>query len=96
MQGYVGVRRVEKARSRNLGSHKGRSVRAALRAVGAKLFFLPAYSPDLNPIEMGVAKLKTLLRKADERSVEATWRRIGELIASFTPKECTAYLRHAG
>jgi transposase len=71
-------------------------VRAALRAVGAKLFFLPAYSPDLNPIEMGVAKLKTLLRKADERSVAATWRRIGELLASFTPKGCAAHLRHAG
>lgn len=80
----------------NLGSHKGRSVRAALRAVGAKLFFLPAYSPDLNPIEMVFAKLKTLLRKADERSVEATWRRIGELLGSFTAKECAAYLRHAG
>ena len=71
-------------------------MRAALRAVGAKLFFLPAYSPDLNPIEMVFAKLKTLLRKADERSVEATWRRIGQLLASFTPKECAAYLRHTG
>ncbi len=80
----------------NLGSHKGRQVRAALRAVGAKLFFLPAYSPDLNPIEMMFAKLKTLLRKADERSVEATWRRIGELLGTFTPSECAAYLRHAG
>ena len=71
-------------------------MRAALRAVGAKLFFLPAYSPDLNPIEMVFAKLKTLLRKADERSVEATWRRIGELLSAFTAKECAAYLRHAG
>jgi transposase len=80
----------------NLGSHKGKPVRAALRAVGAKLFFLPAYSPDLNPIEMVFAKLKTLLRKADERSVEATWRRIGDLLGAFTPKECANYLRHAG
>ena len=80
----------------NLGSHKGKPVRAALRAVGAKLFFLPAYSPDLNPIEMVFAKLKTLLRKADERSVEATWRRIGELLGAFTTKECAAYFRHAG
>jgi len=80
----------------NLGSHKGRQVRAALRAVGAKLFFLPAYSPDLNPIEMMFAKLKTLLRKADERSVEATWRRIGDLLHTFTPSECANYLRHAG
>jgi transposase len=80
----------------NLGSHKGKSVRDALRAVGAKLFFLPAYSPDLNPIEMVFAKLKTLLRKADERSVEASWRRIGDLLTAFTAKECANYLRHAG
>jgi transposase len=80
----------------NLGSHKGKPVRAALRAVGAKLFFLPAYSPDLNPIEMVFAKLKTLLRKADERSVETTWRRIGDLLGAFTATECAAYLRHAG
>lgn len=76
-----------------LGNHKGLPVRAALRA---KLFFLPADSPDLNPIEMVFAKLKTLLRKADERSFEATWRRIGDLLGSFTAKECAAYLRHAG
>jgi transposase len=80
----------------NLGSHKGAPVRHAIRNVGAKLFFLPAYSPDLNPIEMVFAKLKTLLRKADERSVEATWRRIGDLLSAFTAEECLAYLRHAG
>jgi transposase len=56
----------------NLGSHKGKAVRQAIRAAGAKLFFLPPYSPDLNPIEQVFAKLKTLLRKAAERSVEAT------------------------
>jgi transposase len=80
----------------NLGSHKGRAVRAAIRAAGARLFFLPPYSPDLNPIEQVFAKLKTLLRKAAERSVEATWRRIGSLLASFTPDECAAYLRNSG
>ena len=58
----------------NLGSHKGKAVRRAIRAAGAKLFFLPPYSPDLNPIEQVFAKLKTLLRKAAERTVEATWR----------------------
>ena len=57
----------------NLGSHKGHAVRAAIRAARAKLFFLPAYSPDLNPIEQVFAKIKTLLRKADERTVDATW-----------------------
>jgi len=54
----------------NLGSHKGKAVRRAIRAAGAKLFFLPPYSPDLNPIEQAFAKLKTLLRKAAERTVE--------------------------
>ena len=58
----------------NLGSHKGQAVRRAIRAAGAKLFFLPPYSPDLNPIEQVFAKLKTLLRKAAERTIEATWR----------------------
>ena len=61
-----------------------------------KLFFLPPYSPDLNPIEMVFAKLKTMLRKADERSVENTWRRIGDLLGAFTESECAAYLKHAG
>jgi transposase len=61
----------------NLGSHKGKSVRRVIRAAGAKLFFLPPYSPDLNPIEQVFAKLKILLRKAAERTVEATWKRIG-------------------
>ena len=80
----------------NLGSHKGLAVRAAIRAAGARLFFLPPYSPDLNPIEQVFSKLKTLLRKAAERSVEATWRRIGSLLACFSPDECAAYLRNSG
>jgi transposase len=80
----------------NLGSHKGIAVRRAIRAAGAHLLFLPPYRPDLNPIEMMFAKLKTLLRKADERSVEATWRRICDLLSAFTAKECAAYLCHAG
>jgi transposase len=80
----------------NLGSHKGKAIRRAIRAAGAKLFFLPAYSPDLNPIEQVFAKLKTLLRKAAERTVEATWKRIGALLDTFTPVECTNYLKNAG
>jgi transposase len=80
----------------NLGSHKGKAVRRAIRAAGAKLFFLPPYSPDLNPIEQVFAKLKTLLRKAAERTVEATWRRIGELLQCFTAAECANYIRNAG
>ena len=80
----------------NLGSHKGQAVRKAIRAAGAKLFFLPPYSPDLNPIEQVFAKLKSLLRKADERTVEATWRRIGSLLSQFSPTECANYLLNAG
>lgn len=80
----------------NLGSHKGHRVRRAIRAAGAHLLFLPPYSPDLNPIEMVFAKLKTLLRNADERSIAAVWHRIGELLNHFTPNECANYLRHAG
>jgi transposase len=80
----------------NLGSHKGRAVRVAIRAAGAKLFFLPPYSPDLNPIEQVFAKLKHLLREAGERTVEAAWRRVGALLDRFTPHECANYLRNAG
>lgn len=80
----------------NLGSHKGQAVRRTIRKAGAHLLFLPPYSPDLNPIEMMFAKLKTLLRKADERSIAAVWNRIGSLLDHFSPTECTNYLRHAG
>ena len=80
----------------NLGSHKGQAVRHLIRAAGAKLFFLPRYSPDLNPIEQVFAKLKTLLRKADPRTIETTWREIGALLGNFTPKECANYLVNAG
>jgi len=80
----------------NLGSHKGKAVRQAIRAAGAKLLFLPPYSPDLNPIEQVFAKLKTLLRKAAKRTIEATWQRIGELLDKFTASECANYLANAG
>jgi transposase len=80
----------------NLGSHKRQAIRRLIRAAGAKLFFLPPYSPDLNPIEQVFAKLKALLRKADERTIEATWKRIGSLLDHFTPQECANYLVNAG
>jgi transposase len=80
----------------NLGSHKRQAIRQLIRTAGAKLFFLPPYSPDLNPIEQVFAKLKTLLRKADERTSEATWRRIGALLDHFSPQECANYLANAG
>ena len=77
----------------NLGSHKGTAVRKAIRAVGARLLFLPPYSPDLNPIEQVFAKLKLLLRKAAKRSVEATWKCIGQLLDAFPPHECANCLK---
>lgn len=80
----------------NLGSHKGVAVRRAVRRAGAHLLFLPPYSPDLNPIEMAFAKLKTLLRKADERSIAAVWNRIGSLLDQVRPAECANYFCHAG
>ncbi|MFN9610619.1 MAG: IS630 family transposase [bacterium] len=80
----------------NLSSHKAPAIRRAIRAAGAKVFFLPAYSPDLNPIEQVIAKLKHLLRKAAERTKEAVWRRIGSLLDQFTPQECENYIRNSG
>ncbi len=80
----------------NLGSHKGHAVRRAIRAAGARLFFLPPYSPDFNPIEQVFAKLKTLLRKAGERSTEAVWPRIGSLLDAFSPAECANYITNSG
>jgi transposase len=80
----------------NLGSHKNKAVREAIRAVGARLVFLPPYSPDLNPIEQVFAKLKHLMRAAAERTVETTWRRAGALLELFKPDECAAYLQNSG
>jgi transposase len=80
----------------NLGSHKGKAVRRAIRAAGAKLFLLPKYSPDLNPIEQVFAKLKLLLRKAARRTTEAIWHHIAALLSAFSPQECANYFRNAG
>jgi transposase len=80
----------------NLGSHRNARARQAIEATGASLTFLPKYSPDLNPIEMAFAKLKALLRKAAERSTEALWNRIGQILDDFTPQECANYFKAAG
>ena len=80
----------------NLGSHKGQAVRRAIRDAGAHRLLLPPYSPDLNPIEQAFAKLKSLLRKADERSINAVWKRIVSLLQEFSPDECANYIKHAG
>jgi transposase len=80
----------------NLPAHKGPLVRKAIEAAGASLVFLPAYSPDFNPIENAFAKLKALLRKAAERTIRGLWRLIGQLIDTFTPQECANYFAAAG
>ena len=80
----------------NLGSHKGKIIRRLIRSVGAKLLFLPKYSPDLNPIEQVFAKLKHLLRKAAARTVETVCAAIGELLGDFTKDECANYFKNSG
>ena len=80
----------------NLSSHKGPRVREMIEAAGARLLDLPPYSPDFNPIENAFAKLKALLRKAAERTVEGLWTTIGQLLDAFTPDECRNYLAAAG
>ena len=80
----------------NLGSHKSAAVRALIRAAGARLWFLPPYSPDLNPIEQVFAKIKHWMRLAQKRTVTDTWRHIGDLVNTIKPRECANYLRKAG
>ena len=80
----------------NLSSHKSKAVREAIRAAGAKLFFLPPYSPDLNPIEQAFSKLKTLLRKENARTIEQIEKCIAKLIKLIDQEECRNYFREAG
>jgi transposase len=80
----------------NLSSHKVAGVREVIEARGASLRFLPPYSPDLNPIEQAIAKLKALLRAEAARTIDALWSATGQLLNRFTPDECTNYFAHAG
>jgi transposase len=80
----------------NLPAHKVPGVREAIEAVGARLRYLPQYSPDLNPIEQTFSKLKALLRKAAERTIRRLCRRIGLIVRSFSPQECANFFAHAG
>lgn len=80
----------------NLRTHKIHGVAAAIEVAGAKVRYLPAYSPDLNPIEMAFSKMKTALRKGAARSVKALTKLIGKLVKAFAPQECANYFRHAG
>lgn len=80
----------------NLSVHKVAGVRAAVEAVGARLVYLPPYSPDFNPIEQAFAKLKWLVRSAKERTVNGLWNLLGKLLDRFTPTECRNYFRNSG
>lgn len=80
----------------NLPAHKNEDVRKIIEAAGAKLLYLPPYSPDLNPIEMAFAKLKAHLRTAAERSIPALWDRIGTVLDLFSANQCQNFFRHAG
>jgi transposase len=80
----------------NLGSHRSKIIRRIIRSVGARLFFLPKYSPDLNPIEQLFAKLKHWLRQAAKRSVDAVSNAIGHILDAVTPDECRNYFANAG
>jgi transposase len=80
----------------NLGAHKGEAARAAIEAAGCRLLFLPAYSPDFNPIELAFAKLKEHLRRIGARTIDDLWRVIGEICDLFDPDECWNYFKQAG
>jgi transposase len=80
----------------NLGSHKVEGVRQAIEAAGARIAYLPPYSPDLNPIEQAFSKLKAHLRKHAERTREKLWDRIGDLIGQYKPTECRNFFKHCG
>ena len=80
----------------NLGAHKVAGIQRAIQAAGATLWYLPPYSPDLNPIELCFAKLKALVRTARCRRTETLWPFLGECLAHFSPDECRNYFRHCG
>lgn len=80
----------------NLSAHKVAGVREAIESVGAKIIYLPPYSPDLNPIEQAFSKFKWLVRSAGERTIEGLWQLCGQLVERFSPSECQNYLNHCG
>jgi transposase len=80
----------------NLGGHKSAALRRIIKAAGARLWYLPPYSPDLNPIEQAFAKIKHWMRAAQNRTVEDTWRYFGSLLPTIPPNECNNYFGNAG
>lgn len=79
----------------NLGSHKDPAVAAGIEAAGARLLYLPPYSPDFNPIENAFSKLKAMLRKAARRTIEGLWSTIGDLLDAFSTRECANFFANA-
>jgi transposase len=80
----------------NLPAHKAAGIRETIEAVGAKLRYLPPYSPDFNPIENAFSKLKAFLRARAERTIDALWDAIGEIVTLFSPSECANYFAACG
>lgn len=80
----------------NLGAHKATAIRQMIQDAGARLWYLPPYSPDLNPIEQAFAKIKHWMRQAQMCTVEDTWRHVGQLVSTIQPIECSNYLANAG
>jgi len=80
----------------NLGSHKAKAVRDAIKSAGARLWFLPPYSPDLNPIEQTFSKIKHWMRMAQKRTMEEAWKQVGNIVSLITPQECSNYFKNAG
>jgi transposase len=80
----------------NLSCHIQEAVRELIESAGCRVLYQPAYSPDCNPIELALSKLKGLLRKEAARSAEALWEALGRLLDRFGPDECRNYFRHRG
>jgi len=80
----------------NLASHKAKIIRQMIRNAGARLWFLPPYSPDLNPIEQTFAKIKHWMRMAQKRTIEEAWKYVGQLVGTITSDECQNYIKNAG
>ncbi len=80
----------------NLPAHRVKGVREAIERAGAKLLYLPPYSPDFNPIEQVFSKLKALLRKAAARTIDDLWKAIAAILPTFTPQECRNYFANSG
>ena len=80
----------------NLSSHKGTRVAGLVESVGARVVYLPPYSPDFNPIELAFSKLKNLMRAAEHRTREALWSDMQHLLDQITPEDAQGFFRHCG